>query len=57
MTATTKDKPWTILRRRLTMPATLANILTPIFADYVYIGGGVVTLVIIILVVLLVFRR
>jgi hypothetical protein len=30
---------------------------TPIFGDYIYIGGGVLTLVIIILVVLFVLRR
>jgi hypothetical protein len=39
------------------MLTTFAKILTPILADYVYIGGGAVTLVIIILVVLLFFRR
>lgn len=33
------------------------NALAPIFADYVYIGGGVLTLVVIVLVVLVVFRR
>ena len=31
--------------------------LTPIFGDYIYIGGGVLTLVLIILVVLFVLRR
>ena len=31
--------------------------LTPILADYIYIGGGVLTLVIIVLVILFVFRR
>ena len=31
--------------------------LTPILADYIYIGSGVVTLVVIILVVLFLFRR
>lgn len=39
------------------MLTTFANILTPIFGDYIYVGGGVVTLVIIILVVLFLVRR
>ena len=30
---------------------------TPLLGDYIYIGGGVLTLVIIVLVVLLFFRR
>jgi hypothetical protein len=34
-----------------------ANTLTPIFADYIYIGGGLVTLVVIVLVVLFFFHR
>lgn len=39
------------------MLTTFASILTPIFADYIYIGGGLITLVVIILVVLLLLRR
>lgn len=39
------------------MLTTFANSITPIFANYVYIGGGFFTLVIIILVVLLLVRR
>ncbi len=33
------------------------NALTPIFADYIYFGGGMLTLVVIVLVVLVLFRR
>jgi hypothetical protein len=39
------------------MLTTFANSFAPIFADYVYIGGGFLTLVIIILVVLFFVRR
>jgi hypothetical protein len=39
------------------MLTTFAEILTPVFADYLYIGGGALTLVIVILVVLFLFRR
>lgn len=31
--------------------------ITPIFGEYIYIGGGLITLVLIILVVLFVLRR
>jgi hypothetical protein len=36
---------------------TFANTLTPIFAAYIYIGGGLLTLVVIVLVVLFLVRR
>jgi hypothetical protein len=39
------------------MLTTFANSIAPIFANYVYIGGGTLTLVVIILVVLLLVRR
>jgi len=39
------------------MLANLTNTLAPVFGDYVYIGGGVLTLVVVVLVVLLVLRR
>jgi len=39
------------------MLTTFANGIVPIFANYVYIGGGFFTLVIIILVVLFLVRR
>ena len=39
------------------MFTTFANTLTPVFGDYIYIGGGVLTLVIIVLVVLFLVRR
>jgi len=39
------------------MFTTLASIITPILGDYIYVGGGVVTLVIIVLVVLFLVRR
>ena len=39
------------------MLTTFAAILTPVLADYVYIGGGVLTLVIVILLLLFLFRR
>ena len=55
--ATTKHELWPISKRRPTMLTTFAKILTPVFADYLYIGGGALTLVIVILVVLFLFRR
>jgi len=39
------------------MFASFANTLAPIFGDYVYVGGGLLTLVVIVLVVLFVARR
>jgi hypothetical protein len=42
---------------RLIMLTNLANTFTPLFGDYLYIGGGVVTLVVVVLVVLLILRR
>jgi len=39
------------------MLTAFANAITPIFANYIYVGGGFVTLVVIILVVLLLVRR
>ena len=39
------------------MFTTHASIITPILGDYIYVGGGVVTLVIIVLVVLFLVRR
>jgi hypothetical protein len=39
------------------MLTTFANSFAPIFANYVYIGGGFFTLVLIILVVLFLVRR
>jgi hypothetical protein len=39
------------------MFTTFTNAFTPIFADYIYVGGGVLTLVLIVLVVLFLFRR
>ena len=35
----------------------LENTIVPVFANYIYIGGGFVTLVVVILVVLLLLRR
>jgi hypothetical protein len=39
------------------MLTNLANAFTPLFGEYLYIGGGVVTLVVVVLVVLLILRR
>ena len=39
------------------MFTTVAQYLTPILADYIYIGGGLLTLLIVVLVVLLFVRR
>ncbi|MHB1038264.1 MAG: hypothetical protein ACYC0Y_26880 [Pirellulales bacterium] len=39
------------------MATTFANTLTPVLGDYIYIGGGLVTLVVIVLVVLFLVRR
>jgi hypothetical protein len=39
------------------MFTTFANTLTPIFGDYIYVGGGLLTLIVIILLVLFVARR
>jgi hypothetical protein len=39
------------------MLTNFANAITPIFGDYIYIGGGLLTLVIVILLVLLLMRR
>lgn len=39
------------------MFTSLANTFTPLFGDYIYVGGGVLTLVVVVLLVLLVVRR
>ena len=39
------------------MSTTFASVFTPLLGDYVYVGGGVVTLVLVILVVLFLLRR
>ena len=39
------------------MFATFANTLTPIFGDYIYVGGGLLTLVLVVLVILFLVRR
>ena len=39
------------------MFTSFANTIAPIFGDYVYVGGGLLTLVVVILVVLFVARR
>ncbi len=39
------------------MLTTFATIFMPMLGDYIYIGGGAVTLIVIILVVLFVVRR
>ena len=39
------------------MFTTFANTLTPLFGNYIYVGGGLLTLVVIILVVVFVARR
>lgn len=39
------------------MPTTFANTLTPIFGDYIHVGGGLLTLVVIVVLVLFVVRR
>ena len=46
-----------LYKGRLIMFTTFANTLTPLFGDYLYVGGGVVTLVVVVLVVLLLLRR
>ena len=39
------------------MSTTLANIISPLLGNYVYIGGGTLTLVIVVLLVLFFLRR
>jgi hypothetical protein len=39
------------------MFTTLAHTLTPIFSDYIYVGGGLLTLVVVVLLVLFLARR
>jgi hypothetical protein len=39
------------------MFTTLANTLTPVFGEYIYVGGGLLTLVVVVLVILFVARR
>jgi hypothetical protein len=39
------------------MLTTFANMLTPVFANYVYIGGGLVTLLIVVVVVVVFLLR
>ena len=39
------------------MLTTFANTISPIFGDYVYVGGGLLTLVVIVLLVVLLVRR
>ena len=45
------------LKRSLIMLTTFGNTLTPIFGDYIYVGGGLLTLVVIVVLVLFVVRR
>lgn len=39
------------------MLTTFVNTLIPVFGDYIYLGGGLVTLVVVVLLVLFVLRR
>ena len=39
------------------MFATFANTLAPVLGDYIYVGGGLLTLVVIVLLILFVARR
>ena len=39
------------------MFATFTNTLTPLFGDYIYVGGGLLTLVLIVVLVLFLVRR
>ena len=39
------------------MLATFSNTLIPIFGDYIYVGGGLLTLVLVVLVILFLVRR
>jgi hypothetical protein len=39
------------------MFTTFANTLTPVFGDYIYVGGGLLTLVVVVLLVMLLARR
>ena len=39
------------------MLTTFVNTLAPVFGDYIYLGGGLVTLVVVVLLVLFVLRR
>lgn len=39
------------------MFTTSANAIAPIFGDYIYVGGGLLTLVLIVLVVVFLLRR
>jgi hypothetical protein len=39
------------------MFTTFANTIAPVFGDYIYVGGGLLTLVVIVLLVLYVARR
>ena len=39
------------------MFTSFANTLSPIFGDYIYVGGGLLTLIVVILLVLFVARR
>jgi hypothetical protein len=39
------------------MFTTFANTLAPVFGDYIYVGGGLLTLVVIVLLVMLLARR
>ena len=39
------------------MFTTFANTLAPVFGDYIYVGGGLLTLVVVVLLVLFVVRR
>jgi hypothetical protein len=45
------------LARRLIMFTSFVNTFSPIFGDYVYIGGGLLTLIVVILLVLFLARR
>jgi len=39
------------------MLTTYSNTITPIFGDYIYIGGGLLTIIVVVIVVLFIIRR
>ena len=39
------------------MLTTFTNSITPLFGDYIYVGGGLLTLIVIVLVVVFLVRR
>lgn len=42
---------------RTNIATTFANSISPLLGDYLYIGGGVLTLIIIVLIILFLVRR